>query len=60
MPTWRAGQQIGDVHILDLTTGAGRTPDYVAVGIYRREDGRRLVFTDADGTKRDYAIIPLR
>jgi 4-amino-4-deoxy-L-arabinose transferase-like glycosyltransferase len=60
MPTWRAGQQIGDVHILDLTTGAGRTPDYVAVGIYRREDGRRLVLTDADGTKRDYAIIPLR
>lgn len=60
MPTWIAGQQIIDVHELVARQGDARTPAHIAVGIYQREDGRRLQRSNPDGAATDYVIIPTR
>lgn len=58
MPTWRPGDRIVDVHVLAVTGGA-QPGDAISVGVYRREDNRRLQVLDGQGRPTaDSVIIP--
>ena len=58
MPAWRVGDRIVDEHVLAVPGGA-QPADVVSIGIYRREDNRRLSVLDAQGKAgSDSVIIP--
>jgi len=56
MPIWRAGDRIVDEHVLAVPGGA-QPGDVVSIGIYRREDNRRLNVLDAQGKPSSDSVI---
>ncbi len=58
MPVWRTSDRIVDEHVLAVTGGA-QAGDVVSIGVYRREDNRRLHVLDTQGKPTsDSVIIP--
>ena len=56
MPIWRAGDRIVDARLLAVPDGA-QPADVVSIGIYRREDNRRLSVLDAQGRPSSDSVI---